>query len=113
MLFQNNREFRVVDSRDGMANQREHVADREGYCALRTTSKSPLLAPNAREMGTPIGISQKLKVACSSMRRLAVPPCEKGPPCRELGLSKIGEPSVELGFATFTLLNRFRTPTPM
>jgi hypothetical protein len=50
---------------------------------------------------------QKLKVACTSMRRTATP-VENGPPNRPLYLSKKGDPSTPPGLAKFTLLNTLR-----
>ena len=58
-----------------------------------------------------ISPAQKLKVACRSIRRTALP-VEKGPPCKEFGTLKKVDPSTPLGFAGFTLLNTFRTFTP-
>src|SRR5260221_4105004 len=100
-LFQNNRQCWIVHSGDGIANQPEHLV----------APASPHFSPGERERnGAPKSNFQKLKVACSSMRRLAVPPWGKGPPCSEFGFSKIGGPSVSVGFPTVPFFKKFATP---
>lgn len=64
-----------------------------------------------RDLAKPGFIAQKLKVACRSIRRTALP-VENGPPCNPFGTLKKLDPRTPLGFAVFTLLKTLRAVTP-
>lgn len=118
LLIQNNLKAGVTDMQPQI--QRQQLSSCGCQRSLRVSQKSAIrrefllcFAYSLRELRGSrfLAPTQKLNVACKSMRRTA-PAVEKGPPWRAFGIPKKVEPRMPLGFAVFTLLKTLRTFTP-